>query len=60
MLFSVEKKFYKNRSQVAVQDRVDARVGQAHDVADAVHEGVAVATVAHQRLENVGAEVLKK
>ena len=45
--------------QLTVQDRVDARVGQAQDVADAVDQSVAVAPVTHQGLENVRAEVLK-
>ena len=45
--------------EVSVQHRVDARVGQAQDVADAVDQGMAVAAVAHQGLQNLGAKVLQ-
>ncbi len=46
--------------EVAVQDWVDASVGQAQDVADAVHQGVAVAPVAHQGFKNLWTEILKE
>ena len=45
--------------EVSVQHRVDARVGQAQDVADAVDQGMAVAAVAHKGLQNLGAKVLQ-
>ena len=46
--------------EVSVQHGVDAGIGQAQDVADAVDQGVAVAAVAHQGFQNLRAKILKE